>query len=87
MFVFCALNKHLGNIIEDSPGQTTGVGSLSLLQQIFQTQESNWGLLHCRWILHQLSYYGSPLQFHYLAPSSDKVTGNSRTTSTQVRFY
>ena len=29
----------------------TGVGSLSLLQGIFPTQESNWGLLHCRWIL------------------------------------
>ena len=25
-----------------------GVGSLSLLQQIFLTQESNWGLLHCQ---------------------------------------
>ena len=33
------------------PGQNTGVGSHSLLQGIFQTQESNWGLLHCRWIL------------------------------------
>ena len=27
----------------------TGVGSLSLLQGIFLTQESNWGLLHYRW--------------------------------------
>ena len=25
-----------------------GVGSLSFLQEIFLTQESNWGLLHCR---------------------------------------
>ena len=25
-----------------------GVGSLSLLQRIFLTQESNWGLLHYR---------------------------------------
>ena len=41
--------------------KNTGVGSLSLLQRIFPTQESNWGLLHCRWILYQLSYYGSPL--------------------------
>ena len=31
-----------------------GVGSLSLLQQIFPTQESNQGLSHCRWILYQL---------------------------------
>ena len=36
--------------------KTTGVGSPSLLQWIFLTQESNWGLLHCRWILYQLSY-------------------------------
>ena len=28
--------------------KNTGVGSLSLLQQIFLTQESNRGLLHCR---------------------------------------
>ena len=36
-----------------------GVRSLSLLQQIFPTQESNQGLLHYRWILYQLSYKGS----------------------------
>ena len=40
--------------------KNTGVGSLSLLQWIFLTQESNWGLLHCRWILYQLSHEGSP---------------------------
>ena len=44
----------------NSPGQNTGVGSLSFLQGIFPTQESNWGLLHCRQILYQLSYQGSP---------------------------
>ena len=38
---------------------TTGVGSLSLLQGIFLTQESNPGLLHCRQILYQLSHKGS----------------------------
>ena len=36
----------------------TGVGSLSLLQGIFSTQESNQGLLRCRQILYQLSYRG-----------------------------
>ena len=41
--------------------QNTGVGSLSLLQGIFLTQEPNWGLLRCRWILYQLSYQGSPI--------------------------
>ena len=40
----------------NSPGQNTGVGSLSLLQGIFPTQELNQGLLLCRWILYQLSY-------------------------------
>ena len=44
----------------NSPGQNTGVGSRSLLQVIFPTQGSNQGLLHCRWILYQLSYQGSP---------------------------
>ena len=44
----------------EPPGKPskTGVGSLSILQGIFLTQESNWGLLHCRWILYQLSYKG-----------------------------
>ena len=32
----------------DSPGQNTGVGSLSLLQRIFSTQGLNPGLPHCR---------------------------------------
>ena len=36
-----------------------GVGSLSLLQEIFLTQESNRGLLLCRQILYQLNYPGS----------------------------
>ena len=40
--------------------KSTGVGSLSLLQQIFPTQESNPGLLHYRQILYQLSYQGIP---------------------------
>ena len=40
----------------DSPGKNTGVGCHGLLQGIFPTQELNWGLLHCRQILYQLSY-------------------------------
>ena len=40
--------------------KNTGVGNLSLLQQIFTTQKSNQGLLHYRQILYQLSYQGSP---------------------------
>jgi len=45
------------------PGKpkNTAVGSLYLLQWIFLTQESNHGLLHCKQILYQLSYQGSPI--------------------------
>ena len=44
------------------PGKhkNTRVGSLSHLQGDLLNQESNWGLLHCRGILYQLSYQGSP---------------------------
>ena len=44
--------------------KNTRVGSLSLFQGIFPIQESKQGLLHCRWILNQLSYLGS-LDIHY----------------------
>ena len=57
----------------NSSGQNTGVGSLSLLQGIFPIQESNQGLLHCRWILYQLSYQRSPCSYkeikNLLSPS------------------
>ena len=39
--------------------KNTGVGILSLLQQIFLTQESNRGLLHCKQLRYQLNYQGS----------------------------
>ena len=61
-----------------SPGKNTGVGSLFLLQGLFLTQESNQGLLHCRRILYQLSFQGSPtsyivlLQLFYLMSLSLK---------------
>ena len=44
----------------NSPGQYTGVGSHSILQGVFPTHGSNPGLLHCRWIIYQLSHKGSP---------------------------
>ena len=44
----------------NSPGQNTGVGSLSLLQGIFPMQGLNPGLLHCRQIPYQLSHKASP---------------------------
>ena len=61
--------------------KNTGVGSLSLLQQIFLSQESNQGLLHCRWIFNQLNYEGSPhmtearLQQYMNREISDVQTG------------
>ena len=39
-------------------------GSQSLLQGNFPIQKSNWGLLHCKGILYQLSYLGSALSAH-----------------------
>ena len=53
----------------EPPGKpkNTEVGSLPLLQGILLTQELNWGLLHCRRILHQLSYQGS-LGTHIVIP-------------------
>ena len=46
----------------EPPGKpkNTETGSLSLLQQIFRTQELNWGLSHHRWNFYQLSNRGSP---------------------------
>ena len=51
----------------NSPGQNTGVGSLSLLQEIFPTQGSNPGLPHCGRILYQLSHQGSPRILEWVA--------------------
>ena len=51
----------------NSPGQNTGVGSLSLLQGIFPTQGLNPGLLHCGQILYQLSHKGSPRILEWVA--------------------
>ena len=51
----------------NSPDQNTGVGSYPLLQEIFLTQESNPGFLHCRQILYQLSHKGSPRTLEWVA--------------------
>ena len=50
------------SLLSEPPGKSrnTGVGSLSLFQGIFPTQELNWCLLHCRWIIYQFSYQRSP---------------------------
>ena len=51
----------------NSPGQNTGVGSLSLFQGIFPSQGLSPGLMHCRWILYQLSHRGSPRILEWVA--------------------
>ena len=53
----------------NSPGQNTGVGSLSLLQGIFPTQGLNPGLPHCKQTLYQLSHQGSPSILEWVASS------------------
>ena len=45
--------------------KNTGVGSLSLLQWTFPTQESDWDLLHGRRILYQLNYQGSQHNYNH----------------------
>ena len=52
----------MDSLPSEPPGKpkNTGVGSLSFLQGIFLTQESNWGLPHCRRILYQLIQKRSP---------------------------
>ena len=50
----------------NSPGQSTGVGSHSLLQGILPTQGLNPGLLHCGWILYCLSHQGSPKSWSFV---------------------
>ena len=51
----------------NSPGQNTGVGSLSLLQGIFPTQGSNPSFPHCEQILYQLSHKRSPRTLEWVA--------------------
>ena len=62
--------------------KNTGVGSLSFLQGIFLTQESNWSLLNCRWILYQLSYPRSLIileeRHHFAIHSIGKISIQSK---------
>ena len=51
----------------DVPGQNTGVGSRSPLQGVFPTQGLTPGLPHCRQILYQMSYQGSPVILEWVA--------------------
>ena len=65
--VSSSLRSHGLYTLWNSLDQNTGVGSLSLLQEIFQTQGSNPGLSHCRRILYQLNHKGSPRILEWVA--------------------
>ena len=70
----------------NSLGQNTGVGSLSLLQEIFPTQESNQGFLHCRRILYQLRYQGSPWNSG-LVQNWERTTSRLYIDTLFINFY
>ena len=57
--------------------------SPSLLKWISLTQESNWGLLHCRRILYQLSYPGS----QFLYSSRDILKYDNFASAVEVEFF
>ena len=66
----------------NSPGHTTGVGSLSHLQGIFPIQGSNPGLLNCRRILYQLSHQGSPGILEWVAYPFSRGSSRPRNQTT-----
>ena len=66
------------SILRWFPGKNTRMGSHSLFQGIFQAQELNQSLLHCRWIIYQLSYQGKP----HDKPSSVQSVSHVRLFST-----
>ena len=59
----------VNSLLSEPPGKpkNTGVGSLSLLQQIFPTQKLNCSLLHCRRIPYHLNHQGSPRILEWVA--------------------
>ena len=63
-----APSLEVDSLPSEPPGKprNTGAGSLSLLQKIFLTQESNWGLLDCRRFLSQQSYQGISYMYTYI---------------------
>ena len=84
-----SLTMQADSLPSEPPGKpkNTGIGSLSLLQGNFPARELNWGLLHCRWTLYQLSYQGSPhtriLEWKY--PTYSNLSMNATTFSTSPK--
>ena len=64
----------------ESTGKNTGVGSHSILQSIFTTQGSNWGLLH--WQVDSLLFNlpGKPKINPYGMPSLMEITEEAKCT-------
>ena len=75
----------------NSPGQNTGVSSLSFLQGIFSTQGANLGLPHYRQILDQLSHKGSPRTLEWVAypfsRGSSRPRNRTRVSCIADRFF
>ena len=78
LVMFDSLWPHGLYSLWNSPGQTTGAGSCSLLQGIFPTQGLNPGLMHCRQILYQLSHQGSPKIHEWVAYPFSRGSSLSR---------
>ena len=75
----------------NSPGQNTGVGNHSFLQEIFPTQESNPGLPHLGQILYQLSHKRSPRILDWVAypfsRESSQPRNQTRVSCIPSRFF
>ena len=73
----------------EPPGKpkNTGVDSLSLLQGNFLTQESNWGLLHCRQILYQPRCLGSPNVYDAVCQLYLTETGRIKENYEESRLF
>ena len=69
----------------NSPGQNTGMGSLSLLQGIFATQGLNPVLPHRRQILYQLSHRGSPKERYMMLTGEPNLVREVRMASLRKR--
>ena len=72
----------------EPPGKhmNTGVGSLSLFQGIFLTQELNPGLLHCRQTLYPLSHQGSRITWAWTSSLGSELF-ESYTEPPRPRFW
>ena len=74
----------------DSPGKNSGMGCYALLKEIFPTQGSNSGLLHCRQILYCLSHQGSLVtrwQYYIITYSIGVSPANQETQETWVPSF